>query len=154
MADVLLQKKSSSNGFDIIYKCLLVYKELNGHLMVPKRYVVPEHSEYPREAWGMKIGHSVCNIRNIGSYSEHRDKLEAIGFTFKLNVVRPNVGVIHNNNNNNNGNNNNNMQHHVAQVHANMMVGAGGVGVVGVGVMPVVGGGGVVVDHQHHQGYA
>jgi len=86
----LKRKKSSSNGFDIIYRCLLVYKEINGHLMVPKRFVIPESMEYPQESWGMKIGHSVCNIRNIGSYSEHRDKLEAIGFTFKSSLGRVN----------------------------------------------------------------
>jgi hypothetical protein len=39
----------------------------------------------PADTWGMKLGHNVKNIRARGAYSEHRAKLEELGFVFKKN---------------------------------------------------------------------
>jgi hypothetical protein len=48
--------------------------------------VVPQDDvSYPPETWGMKLGVNVSNIRYGGDYSEHRVKLEDLGFVFKKN---------------------------------------------------------------------
>jgi hypothetical protein len=45
--------------------------------------VVPhDDANYPPETWGMKLGFNVKNIRNNGYYSDHRVKLEELGFIY------------------------------------------------------------------------
>ena len=39
----------------------------------------------PADTWGMKLGGNVNNVRNNGAYSEHRAKLEELGFVYKKN---------------------------------------------------------------------
>jgi hypothetical protein len=71
-------------GFDVIYSALEAYKAIHSNLLVPKKFMVPHDDvNYPVETWGMKLGFSVMNIRNQGAYSEHRVKLEELGFVFK-----------------------------------------------------------------------
>jgi hypothetical protein len=73
-------------GFDVIYSALEAYKSVHGNLLVPKRFVVPQDDvNYPPETWGMRLGSNVNSIRNNGIYSEHRVKLEELGFVFKKN---------------------------------------------------------------------
>jgi hypothetical protein len=73
-------------GFDVIYSALEAYMAVHGNLLVPARFVVPQDDvNYPSEAWGMKLGGNVSTIRSKGAYSEHRAKLEELGFVFKTN---------------------------------------------------------------------
>ena len=59
---------------------------VHGDLLVPQKFVVPQvDANYPPETWGMKLGSNVNSIRNGGVYSEHRIKLEKLGFVFKKN---------------------------------------------------------------------
>jgi Fe2+ transport system protein FeoA len=72
--------------FDVIYSALEAYKAVHGNLLMPYKFVVPEGDvRFPVETWGMKLGGNVKNIRNQGAYSEHRVKLEELGFVFKKN---------------------------------------------------------------------
>jgi hypothetical protein len=81
-------KKVDVRGFDVIYSALEAFKAVHGNLLVPARFVVPQDDvNYPPETWGMKLGGNVMNIRNRGDYSEHRVKLEELGFVFK-NVIK------------------------------------------------------------------
>jgi hypothetical protein len=49
-----------------IKTALLKYKEINGDLMIKKRFIIPtESAEWPEEVWGMKLGSIVINIRYI-----------------------------------------------------------------------------------------
>jgi hypothetical protein len=73
-------------GFDVIYSALEAYKFVHGNLLVPQKFLVSEGDvNYPPETWGMKLGHNVMSIRNQGTYSEHRAKLEELGFVYKKN---------------------------------------------------------------------
>ena len=67
-----------------------MYKELHGDLEVPKAFVVPSEAPWPAEAWGLKLGERVLNIRRQGDYvwrgsygethPERRSQLDAMGF--------------------------------------------------------------------------
>jgi hypothetical protein len=79
-------KKVDVNRFGVIYSALDAYKSVHGNLLVPAKFVVPQDDvNYPPETWGMKLGGNVKNIRQRGDYSEHRVKLEELGFVFKKN---------------------------------------------------------------------
>jgi hypothetical protein len=55
-------------------------------LLVPVKFVVPQDDvSYPPETWGIKLDRNVSHIRNSGAYSEHKVKLEELGFEFKKN---------------------------------------------------------------------
>jgi Fe2+ transport system protein FeoA len=70
-------------GFDVIYSAFEAYKAVNGDLLVPQKFVVPHGDvKFPPDTWGMKLGHSVMSIRNQGAYSEHKVKLEELGFVY------------------------------------------------------------------------
>ena len=63
---------------------LLVYKEAHGDLQVPRVFVVPSGAPWPEEAWGMKLGHRVNQIRDredyVKDHPERRAELDALGF--------------------------------------------------------------------------
>jgi hypothetical protein len=72
--------------FDVIYSALEAYKVVFGNLLVPQKFVVSDGDvRFPADTWRMKLGFSVSNIRNRGDYSEHKAKLEELGFVFKKN---------------------------------------------------------------------
>jgi hypothetical protein len=63
---------------------LLAYKQEHGDLEVPMLFVVSSEAPWPEEAWGIKLGYSVNNIRGSGHYvkdhPERRLVLDALGF--------------------------------------------------------------------------
>ena len=63
---------------------LLVYQEVHGDLEVPYAFVVPSEAPWPQEAWGIKLGDRVNNIRSREDYvKDHpvrRAELDALGF--------------------------------------------------------------------------
>ena len=68
-----------------VLQSLLAYKEVHGDLEVPKRFVVPSEAPWPEEAWGMKLGGRVNNIRSsqemyVNDHPERRAELDALGF--------------------------------------------------------------------------
>jgi Fe2+ transport system protein FeoA len=79
-------ESASDVQFDGIFSAFKAYKAIHGNLLVPQKFVVPEgDARFPVETWGMKLGFNVANIRNRGDYSEHRAKLEELGFVYKKN---------------------------------------------------------------------
>ena len=75
--------------YGIIKVALLSYKNLNSHLLVPVKFVVPDRNVgWPEETWNMKLGVIVSSIRNCASYKNERDDLESIGFEFNLKAAR------------------------------------------------------------------
>jgi hypothetical protein len=72
--------------FNVIYSALEAYKAVHDNLLVPVKFIVPQGDvRFPAETWGMKLGRNFDHIRNSGAYSEHRVKLEELGFVFKKN---------------------------------------------------------------------
>ena len=67
-----------------VYAALLAYQEVHGNLEVTRAFVVPSEAPWPEEAWGMKFGYRVNNIRSSGDYVKHhperRAELDALGF--------------------------------------------------------------------------
>ena len=69
--------------YTLVRKTLIKYKQINGDLLVPRQYVVPDDDErWPRESRRMKLGMVVYNIRGGSSYADQRDDLISIGFCY------------------------------------------------------------------------
>mmetsp|Transcript_14269 Transcript_14269/g.13776 ORF Transcript_14269/g.13776 Transcript_14269/m.13776 type:complete len:511 (+) Transcript_14269:164-1696(+) len=67
-----------------IKTALLKYKEINGDLMIKKRFIVPtESADWPEEVWGMKLGSIVINIREGNGYKNKQEELATIGIIVK-----------------------------------------------------------------------
>ena len=47
---------------------LTTYEELNGDMRVPHAFEVPSSAPWGEELWGMKLGHTVHNIREKGYF--------------------------------------------------------------------------------------
>jgi hypothetical protein len=67
-----------------VLAALLAYHEVHGDLEVSNAFVVPSEAPWPEEAWGMKLGDRVSNIRSNEQYVKHhperRAELDALGF--------------------------------------------------------------------------
>ena len=63
---------------------LQAYQELHSDLAVPQRFVVLSEVPWPEEAWGIKLGSRVNNIRSlehfVKDHPERRAELGALGF--------------------------------------------------------------------------
>jgi hypothetical protein len=72
--------RPSADNYHQFLNALLIYKQVNGNLDIPRQYKVPKDDDtYPPELWGMKLGFKVANVRNRNDYSEYREELEALG---------------------------------------------------------------------------
>jgi hypothetical protein len=62
---------------------LETYMSIHGNLQVPQKYEVPHNSlDWPEATWGIVLGVLANNIRQKACYSEHRDELIRLGFSF------------------------------------------------------------------------
>ena len=76
------------NLWDWKWQCVLqslqAYQEVHGDLEVLRPFVVPSKAPWPEEAWGMKLGKRVNNIRSlehhVKDHPERRAELDALGF--------------------------------------------------------------------------
>lgn len=74
--------------YNKVYIALVRYKEINGDLLVPQPYVVPENSdEWPEETWGLRLGARVNAIRSQGTFvktnPDRRKQLDELGFVWE-----------------------------------------------------------------------
>ena len=57
---------------------------MHGDLQVPYAFVVPSEAPWPEEAWGMKLGYRVRDIRHSEHFAKHqperRAELDTLGF--------------------------------------------------------------------------
>jgi hypothetical protein len=76
--------KRRDQNFQLILAALKTHDEFFGDLLVPRYFTVPDEEPWPRETWGMPLGHKVRNIRYRGAYSSsaNRKQLREIGFCF------------------------------------------------------------------------
>ena len=67
---------------NILCEAIKSFKNLNNHVKVPQKFVIPIGSEeYPESTWGMKLG-QICNdIQNKGCYAKHKLVLTALGIS-------------------------------------------------------------------------
>ena len=77
--------------FNIAMQALVNFKNLNGHMLVPTRFVVPSETiDWPVETWGLKLGSIVTKIRN-GHYANRHQELLRIGFSFNASAAKFNI---------------------------------------------------------------
>lgn len=70
--------------YQLVRSALLLYKEMNGNVLVPQGYVVPTESDlWPKEILGLKLGMVVHCIRTRKVYVSHHDDLLSLGFDFE-----------------------------------------------------------------------
>jgi hypothetical protein len=71
-----------------ILPALKVYFKENGHSRVPLSFVVPSEAPWPTEAYRLKFGPRLSNIRHRGDYFDYTtrsvDTLQAIEFELKI----------------------------------------------------------------------
>ena len=75
--------------FNNVYDALVRYKELNGDLLVPQPFIIPEKSsEWPEETWGLRLGARVNAIRSQGTFVKsnpaRKQQLNDLGFEWEL----------------------------------------------------------------------
>ena len=76
---------SKAYGWHRINLAFIRYKEIYGHLLIPFTFAVPLKSDdWPKNTWGMKLGHQVDSIRRRKQYKKHHPELEAMGFVFQV----------------------------------------------------------------------
>ena len=69
-----------------VLQSLLAYQGVHGDLQVPRPFAVPSEAPWPEDAWGMKLGERVHNIRSLEQHVKHhperRAELDALGFVW------------------------------------------------------------------------
>lgn len=78
---------ANDTRFQKVYDALVTYKKLNGNLLVPQPFVVPDQSEeWPESTWGLRLGARVNAIRSQGTFvntnPDRRKQLDDIGFVW------------------------------------------------------------------------
>ena len=81
-----------SRRWEEVLTALRAYQEVHGDLEVPMPFVVPSGAPWPEEAWGMKLGGRVNNIRSsqeiyVKDNPERRAELDALGFRWRALVI-------------------------------------------------------------------
>ena len=75
--------QSTAHSYALVKSVLLLYKEKNGHMLVPRLYIIPSNTdEWPVDIWGMRLGAVVKNIRTGHGYKDHREDFIKIGFDY------------------------------------------------------------------------
>ena len=78
--DFNLQKINYS--YPTVKPVLERYKAINGDLIVPQKFVVPECDDWPALMWGIRLGSVVQDIRNKSCYKDRKEELIEIGFDY------------------------------------------------------------------------
>ena len=69
--------------YQVVRRSLLAYKEINGDLLVPRKFCIPDGNyQWPKSTWGIRLGTVVYNIRGGSSYSDQKEDLLNIGFCY------------------------------------------------------------------------
>jgi hypothetical protein len=83
-----LGPQKASHDFERVFKALSDFKAVHGDVVVPLKFVVPRgDAAYSDNAWGLNLGRNLQFIRLEGYYSEHRDRLEALGVNFDVKKI-------------------------------------------------------------------
>jgi hypothetical protein len=70
--------------FDVTRTALEVYKSIHGNFLVPPKFIVPNGDvTYPIDTWGMNLGLNAKKLRMSGVHSEHKAKLDELGFIYE-----------------------------------------------------------------------
>lgn len=75
--------------FNRVYTGLVRYKEINGDLLVPQPFVIPENDDqWEEDLWGLRLGARVNAIRSQGTFIKtdpsRKTLLDELGFVWEL----------------------------------------------------------------------
>lgn len=75
---------------NLLMSLLGVYNQQNGHVRVPKEFIVPARCPWPKDGWGLRLGKKVDYLRTKKeSLSEDQTKeLNKIGFVWSVTDYR------------------------------------------------------------------
>jgi len=67
-------------GFAHVYQALVLYRQLHGHLDIPRPFVSPGEDDdhavvWPRVLWGMNLGRTLYDIRRGAAYCSSKQQL-------------------------------------------------------------------------------
>ena len=83
--------QNAGHDFERTFVSLTAFRKVHKHVKVPRNFVVPENdSNYPENTWNVNLGTVLHTIRIDGGFSEHKDRLIALGVDFnvkEINVV-------------------------------------------------------------------
>jgi hypothetical protein len=68
----------------LLQRALTVYKKMNGDLNVSQKFVIPSSEPWPEEVQGMKLGHTVSQVR-LGRHQRGEERMKwliDLGFTW------------------------------------------------------------------------
>jgi hypothetical protein len=81
--------------FGLIYECFKVYYEENGHLNIPRCFIVPSDSDrYPRHSWDVDLGMQLLNMKRLRKYKEFVYKLADFGCVVKVSETLRNKNTV------------------------------------------------------------
>ena len=70
-------------GWDNISLALKTYKAINGHILIPYKFIIPiEPTVWPENLSGMRLGWIAHNIKSHNHHSAHRDEILAMGIKY------------------------------------------------------------------------
>lgn len=89
-------RRRDRRRFDLVYRALLRFRDVHGHLDVPSKYVVSaeEQAHWPEDRYGdlhgLRLGQVVSNIRQGNSYSDlfFAAQLDRMGFVWSARDFR------------------------------------------------------------------
>jgi len=78
--------------YNLVVEALLVFKEIEGHLNVPSKFVVPCNQLWPKSVWRLKLGYLVsdirCRNRFVGDDGGKWFQLQSMGFVWEASDVK------------------------------------------------------------------
>jgi hypothetical protein len=84
METIMVPSREKEERINMCQRALLGFKEVQGHMHVPRSFIVPTNStDFPEDCLEMKLGINVSTIRNDNGYAEHKDELIAVGFDYE-----------------------------------------------------------------------
>jgi hypothetical protein len=76
-------RQHQRHGWVAIKLALETYMSIHGNLLIPQKFKVPHSSlDWPEATWGIALGNLANNVKHKSHYSEHRDELIQLGFSF------------------------------------------------------------------------
>jgi hypothetical protein len=81
--------RKSRYDWESIRLALNTFKDIHGHMNVPRKYDLPrDDPRWPEQTWGIKLGNVGSVIRIRGCYKSHHDELREMGFVFERKWVK------------------------------------------------------------------
>ena len=75
---------ATDHSFEKFFRALTIYRQENGHVIVPRGYIVPDEKEQPRDLVGFPLGEKVLQYREIGEkiHPAQYVRLNGLGFAW------------------------------------------------------------------------